>query len=51
MPILDLTVIPFLWSSDPDSAIIGMAAGMAADPEGHALLEETMCCCRCATST
>ena len=41
MPVLDLTVIPFLWSSDPDSAIIGMAAGMAADPEGHALLEET----------
>ena len=41
MPVLDLTVIPFLWSSDPDSAIIGLADGMAADPEGHALLEET----------
>ena len=41
MPVLDLTVIPFLWSSDPDSAIIGLAEGMAADPEGHALLEDT----------
>ena len=41
MPTLDLTVIPFLWNSDPDSAIIAMAAGMAADPEGHDLLAET----------
>ena len=41
MPTLDLTVIPFLWNSDPDSAIIGMVAGMAADPEGHHLLAET----------
>ena len=41
MPALDLTVIPFLWSSDPDSAIIGLVAGMSADPEGHALLEDT----------
>ena len=41
MPVLGLTVIPFLWSSDPDSAIIGLVEGMAADPEGHALLEDT----------
>ena len=41
MPVLDLTVIPFLWTSDPDSAIIGLMDGMAADSEGHALLEET----------
>ena len=41
MPVLDLTVIPFLWNSDPDSAIIGLVEGMAADPEGHALLEDT----------
>ena len=41
MPVLDLTVIPFLWNSDPDSAIIGLVEGMGADPEGHALLEET----------
>ena len=41
MPVLDLTVIPFLWSSDPDSAIIGLVEGMGADPDRHALLEET----------
>ena len=41
MPVLDLTVIPFLWSSDPDSAIIGLVEDMAADPQGHTLLEET----------
>ena len=41
MPTLDLTVIPFLWSSEPDSAIIGLAEGMAAGPETHALLEDT----------
>ena len=31
MPVLDLTVIPFL----------GLTAGMAADPRGHAMLEDT----------
>ncbi len=41
MPTLDLTVIPFLWSSDPDSAIIGLVEGMAVDPDGHPLLEDT----------
>ena len=41
MPVLDLTVIPFLWNTDPDSAIIGLVEGMAADPEGHTLLEDT----------
>ncbi len=41
MPVLDLTVIPFLWSSDPDSAITGLVEGMEADPEDHPLLEDT----------
>ena len=41
MPVFDLTVIPFLWSGDPDSLVVGMAEGMAADPEGHKLLEAT----------
>ncbi len=41
MPILDLTVIPFLWSADPDSAILEHTAGMAADPHGHELLSDT----------
>ncbi len=41
MPVLDLTVIPFLWAADPDSAILDHTAGMAADPHGHELLAET----------
>ena len=41
MPVLDLTLIPFLWSVDPDSAILGQTAGMAADPHGHELLYES----------
>ena len=41
MPILNLTVIPFLWSADPDSAILEHTAGMAADPHGHQLLSNT----------
>ena len=41
MPRFDLTVIPFLWASEPDSSVIGFAEGMAADPEGHELLAVT----------
>ena len=41
MPVFDLTVIPFLWTQDPDSAVIGLVGDMAADPEGHHLLEDT----------
>ena len=41
MPVLDLTLIPFLWSADPDSAILGQTASMAADPHGHELLSDT----------
>ncbi len=41
MPLLDLTVVPFLWSEDPDSAILEAAAGMEEDPEGHELLALT----------
>ena len=40
MPVLDLKVIPFVWTSG-DSAIIGLVESMAADPEGHELLEYT----------
>lgn len=42
VPPFDLTVIPFLWTSDPDSTVIGIAEGMAANPEGHELLRETL---------
>ncbi len=38
MPTLDLTLVPFLWTEDPDSTIIGIVRAMAADPEGHELL-------------
>ncbi len=47
MPLLDLTVIPFLWSvddpnwADLNRAVVEAAEGMAADPEGHVLLWET----------
>jgi hypothetical protein len=41
MPRFDLTVIPFLWATKPDSSVIGIAQAMAADPEGHELLAET----------
>ena len=39
VPFFNLTVIPFLWRADPDSAILEHTQGMAADPEGHELLE------------
>ena len=38
MPLFDLTVIPFLWNEAPDSSVLDIAAGMAADPGGHELL-------------
>lgn len=41
MPVLSLTVVPFLWSGGPDSAIVEAASAMAADPQGHELLWET----------
>ena len=41
MPLFDLTLVPFLWTADPDSAILESVGGMAADPEGHELLELT----------
>ena len=41
MPVLDLTVIPFLWRQDPDSSILEIVRGMAQDPESHSLLWHT----------
>lgn len=41
MPVLALTVVPFLWSGAADSAIVEAASAMAADPQGHELLWET----------
>ena len=40
LPPLELTVVPFLWAPAPDSSILDAVRGMAADPEGHALLAD-----------
>ncbi|WP_419933684.1 Ig-like domain-containing protein [Candidatus Palauibacter sp.] len=41
VPELELTVIPFLNVVDPDSSITATVEAMAADPDGHELLEST----------
>ncbi|MYB06634.1 MAG: hypothetical protein F4Y24_09810 [Gemmatimonadetes bacterium] len=41
MPVLELTVVPFIWEAHPDSSILDIATAMAADPGGHELLERT----------
>ena len=41
MPRLDLTLIPFIWSTEPDSAIVDIVREIAADPDNHELLRET----------
>ena len=41
MPVFDLTVIPFVQSSNPDTSIVELVEAMAADPEGHELLWDT----------
>ena len=38
VPPLELTVVPFLWATAPDSSILGVVVGLAADPEDHELL-------------
>ncbi len=38
MPVFDLTLVPFLWQSRPDSTAVDLAREMARDPEGHRLL-------------
>ncbi len=41
MPVLNLTLIPFLWEEDPDSSIIDLVGEMAADPRNHEMLHLT----------
>ena len=41
MPVLDLTVIPFVWTETQDSSIVDLIRAMAADPENHEMLEAT----------
>ncbi len=38
VPTLEFTVVPFLWTDDPDSSVVVLANEMAADPKGHELL-------------
>ena len=40
LPPLELTVVPFLWAQAPDSSILDIVGGMAADPEDHELLAD-----------
>ena len=41
MPVFDLTVIPFLWSADPDREVVETVEAMEEDPGGHELLWHT----------
>ena len=41
VPPFDLTMIPFIWTEDPDSQIVALTGEMADDPTGHQLLWET----------
>ena len=41
MPLLDLTIIPFVSAADPDLSIVDLVGAMAADPANHPLLRET----------
>ena len=40
LPPLELTVVPFLWAQAPDSSILDVVRGMAADPEADTLLAD-----------
>ena len=41
VPVLELTLLPFLWERSTDTSILEITAAMADDPEGHELLEHT----------
>ena len=41
VPLFDLTAIPFLWKTDPDSSIIDLVKAVSKEPEEHSLLDET----------
>ena len=40
VPVFDLTLIPFLWRSNPDSAIVELIQAMATDPTNHEMLRD-----------
>ena len=41
VPTMELTVVPFLWTEDPDSSVVAAVQDMAADPEGHEVLRRS----------
>ena len=41
MPVFDLTLVPFIWSQDPDSSIVELIREMATDPDNHEMLGVT----------
>ncbi len=41
MPEFELTLIPFLWTQNPDSSILELVTSMAQDPESHESLWAT----------
>ena len=41
VPLFDLTAIPFLWETDPDSSIIDLVDAVSKEPGKHSLLDET----------
>ena len=41
VPDFELTLVPFLWEANPDSAVLDITAEMASDPRGHPMLFET----------
>ncbi len=38
LPMVEFTLVPFLWTEDPDSSILATVSGMVADPDGHSLM-------------
>ena len=40
MPVLDLTLVPLIWSEQPQRQVVDLVSEMAADPGGHELLSD-----------
>ncbi len=41
MPVLDLTLIPLIWTHSPDSSVIATVAAMSANAQSHEMLSNT----------
>ncbi len=41
MPVFDLTIIPFLWTENPDSSLVDLVEGMSTNPQDHEQLRMT----------